>query len=61
MSIKRGNPINIYEKFSNGFKLIGSFVSAIKAGIFLGTSGSTVIRYRNSGNIYKDRYKITSE
>ena len=36
MSTKRGNPVNIYEKFSSeGFKLIGSFVSARRAGKFL--------------------------
>lgn len=49
MSAVRGNPVYIYEKCSNeGFKLIGSFVSARKAGNFLGISGSTVIRYKNS-------------
>jgi len=45
-----GNPVNIYEKFSSkGFKLIGSFVSARRAGKFLGISGTTVTKYRNSG------------
>ncbi len=33
MSKKRGNPVNIYENCSvEGFKLIGSFISARKAG-----------------------------
>jgi hypothetical protein len=60
MSTKRGNPVNIYEKCSSeGFKLIGSFVSARRAGKFLGMSGSTVNRYLNSGAIFKDRYKFS--
>ena len=57
-----GNLVNIYEKFSSsGFKLIGSFVSARRVGKFLGISGSTVIKYMNSGEIYKDRYKFSSK
>jgi group I intron endonuclease len=61
MSAIRGNPINIYEKLSSeGFKLIGCFVSARRAAKFLGISGSTIIKYRNSGEIYKDRYKFSS-
>lgn len=57
-----GNPVNIYEKFcSKGFKLIGSFISARKAGNFLGISGSTIIKYKNSGEIFKDRYKFSSK
>lgn len=62
ISTIRGNPVNIYEKSSSeGFKLIGSFVSARKAGIFLNISGSTVIRYMNSGEIFKERYKFSSK
>lgn len=62
MSTKRGNPVNIYEKCSSdGFKLIGSFVSARRAAKFLEISGSTVIRYMNSGAIFKDRYKLSSK
>jgi len=62
MSAIKGNPVNIYENFSSsGFKLIGSFVSARRAGIFLGISGSTVIKYKNSGAIFKDRYKFSSK
>lgn len=57
-----GKPVNIYEKFdSSGFKLIGSFVSARRAGKFLGISGSTVIRYVQSGQIYNERYKFSSK
>jgi group I intron endonuclease len=57
-----GNPVNVYEKCSSeGFELIGSFVSARRAGNFLGISGSTVIRYMHSGEIYKDRYKFSSK
>ena len=60
MSIIRGNPVNIYEKCSlEGFKFIGSFVSARRAGKFLGISGSTIIKYKNSGKIFKDRYKFS--
>lgn len=62
ISTKQGKPVNVYEKDSSeGFKLIGSFVSARRAGKYLEMSGSTVIRYMNSGAIYKDRYKFTSK
>jgi hypothetical protein len=62
MSAISGNPVNIYEKFSSkGFKLIGSFVSARRAGKFLGISGTTVIKYKNSGEIFKERYKFSSK
>jgi len=62
MSTVRGNLVNIYEKCSlEGFKLIGSFVSARRAGKFLDISGSTVIRYMNSGEIFKERYKFSSK
>jgi|SRR5689334_4286766 len=61
MSAVKGNPIYIYEKCSSeGSKLIGCFVSARRAGKFLNISGSTVIRYKNSGEIFKDRYKFAS-
>ena len=60
MSAKRGNPVNVYEKCSSeGFKLIGSFVSARRAANFLGMSHSTINRYVNSGAIFKDRYKFS--
>ena len=62
MSAVHGNPVNIYEKcYSEGFKLIGSFVSARRAGKFLDISGSTVIRYMNYGEIFKERYKFSSK
>jgi hypothetical protein len=62
MSAVRGNPIYIYEKLSSDeIRLIGSFVSARRAGKFLDISGSTIIRYKNSGEIYKDRYKFSSK
>jgi len=75
MSTKRGNPVNIYEKCSSvslspgtpwspcgeGFKLIGSFVSARRAGKFLEISGSTILKYMKSGAIFKDRYKFSSK
>jgi len=61
MSTKRGNPVNIYEKCSSeGFELIGSFVSARRASKFLDISGSTVVKYMKSGAIFKDRYKFSS-
>lgn len=62
MSSPRSNPVNVYEKYdSSGFKLIGSFVSARRAAVFLDLSKSTVIKYMNSGAIYKDRYKFSSK
>lgn len=57
-----GKPVNVYEKVdSSGFKLIGSFVSARRAGKFIGISGSTVTRYMQSGQIYNERYKFSSK
>lgn len=57
-----GKPVNVYEKVdSSGFKLMGSFVSARRAGKFIGISGSTVIRYVQSGQIYNERYKFSSK
>lgn len=55
MSVARGNILYIYEKcLLDG---IGSFVSAwIK---FLYISGSTIIRSKNSREIFKDRYKFS--
>jgi len=62
MSKVKGNPVNIYEKCnSEGFKLIGNFVSARKAGLFLGISGSTIIKYMHSGEVFKDRYKFSGQ
>uniref|UniRef100_UPI00241156F6 hypothetical protein n=1 Tax=Stagonosporopsis vannaccii TaxID=2606854 RepID=UPI00241156F6 len=62
MNLAKGNPIHIYEKSSSeGFKLIGSFVSAKRAATFLEISGSTMIKYRNSGEIYKNRYRFSSK
>lgn len=62
MNVVRGNPVNIYKKCSSeGFKLISSFVSARRTGKFLGISGSTVIRYMNFGEIFKERYKFSSK
>jgi group I intron endonuclease len=62
MSAVRGNLIYIHEKCSSeGFKLIGSFVSARRAGKFLDISASTIIKYKNSGEIYKDRYRFSSK
>nr|QNR58507.1 hypothetical protein [Diaporthe longicolla] len=57
-----GNTVNIYEKCtSEGFELIGSFVSARKAGKFLGISGSTILSYMKSKKVFKDRYKFLSK
>jgi group I intron endonuclease len=54
------SPVNIYEKCSSeNFELIGSFVSARRAAKFLDMSGSTVIRYMNSGHVFKERYKFS--
>ena len=60
MSASRGYLVNIHEKCdSEGFQLIGSFVSIRRAGKFLGISSNTVRLYINSGEIFKDRYKFT--
>ena len=48
--------MNIYEKCnSEGFNFIGNFISARKAGLFLGVSGSTIIKYMHSGEVFKYR------
>ena len=60
MSASRGYLVNIQEKCdSEGFKLIGSFVSMRRAAKFLGISGNTVRLYVNSGKIFRDRYKFS--
>jgi group I intron endonuclease len=62
MSVVRGNLVHVYEKCdSEGFKLIGSFVSIRRAAKFLEISASTIKRYINSGEIFKYRYKFSSE
>jgi group I intron endonuclease len=61
ISKSNGKPVNIYEKCSSEeFKLIGSFVSARRAAKFLNMSGTTVIKYMNSGQVFKERYKFSS-
>lgn len=51
--------IYVLEKCSKeGFKVIGSFFSAKKLAHFLGVSTNTIIKYKNSGEIYKDRYRF---
>ncbi len=61
MSSNRGYLVYIYEKCdSEGFKLIGSFVSIRRAAKFLGISSNTIRLYVNSGKIFKDRYKFSS-
>lgn len=61
MSSKRGSFVNVFEVCDKeGFKLIGSFVSARRAGKFLEVSGSTVVKYMKSGEIFRDRYKFSS-
>ena len=53
--------VYIYEKCTNeGFKLIGGFTSSKKAANLLGVSTNIITKYKNSGLIYKDRYKFTS-
>ena len=61
MSKAHGNPVYVYEKTTlEGFKLIGHFVSARRAAKFLDMSGSTVIKYMKSGEVFKNRYKFSS-
>lgn len=62
MSVAKGSSVNIYEKCDKeGFKLIGCFISVRKAANFLGISKSTVTKYKNSGEIFKDRYRFSSQ
>ena len=62
MSVAKGSSVNIYEKCDKeGFKLIGCFISIRKAANFLGLSKSTVTKYKNSGEIFKDRYRFSSQ
>ena len=61
ISKAHGNPVYVYEKTDlEGFKLIGSFVSARRAAKFLDMSGTTVIKYMKSGEVFKNRYKFSS-
>jgi len=54
------SPIYVWEKCSKeGFKVIGCFWSAKKIAHFLGTNSNTILNLKNSGKIYKDRYKFT--
>jgi group I intron endonuclease len=62
MSAIQGYSVNIHEKCdSEGFKLIGSFISIRKAAKFLDISSGTIRLYINSGKIFKDRYKFTGQ
>ena len=55
------SPIYVSEKCSKeGFKVIGCFQSAKKIAKILGTSTNEIIKLKNSGEIYKDRYKFTT-
>jgi len=59
ISKARGNPVNIYEKDSEGkFVLVGAFVSTRKAAEFLGISKGSVTRYLQSGKLFNYRYKF---
>jgi group I intron endonuclease len=66
MASTKGFSIYVYEKSTiigegeGEFKLIGSFVSARRAGTFLGISHSTVRKYLDSSEILKNRYKFAS-
>lgn len=52
------SPIYVLEKCSKeGFKVIGCFFSAKKIA-HLGTSYNMIIKLKNSGAIFKDRYKF---
>lgn len=61
ISASKGYPVFIYEKCdSEGFKLIGSFVSIRRAAKFLEISSNTIRLCINSGKIFKDKYKFSS-
>jgi len=54
------SPIYVSEKCSKeGFKVIGCFHSAKKIARILGTSANEIIKLKNTGEIYKFRYKFT--
>jgi len=62
MSANKGYLVHIHEKCnSEGFKLIGSFVSIRRAAKFLEISSNTIRLYINSGKIFKNRYKFTGQ
>lgn len=61
LTSSKPNPVNIYEKVdSEGFTLIGNFVSARRAGQFMGTSPSSITKHMQSGVVYKGRYRLSS-
>lgn len=53
----------MYISAKPGFELIGSFVSARRAGKFLGISGSTILSYMKASpkKVFKYRYKFSSK
>lgn len=57
----KADPVNIYEKCSPKFELIGNFVSARKAANFLGISDWAVKKYMMSGAVYNNRYKFSAK
>lgn len=62
LRLRDGSLVNVFERCDKeGFKLIGSFVSARRAGKFLDISGSTVVRYMKSGEIFKYKYKFVPQ
>ncbi len=61
ISKAHGNPVDLYEKNSiGGFTLIGKFTSARKIAKFINISGSTVLKYMRTGNLFKNKYKFLS-
>lgn len=62
MSKKRGLPVYLYEKDSEGvLNLIGTFVSGRKTAEFLNISNNTVNLYLKSGNLFKDKYLFSRD
>ena len=60
MSSSRGHLVYIYEKCdTEGFKLIGSFISIRKAAIYLNIGHSTINSYIKNGGVFKNKYKFS--
>ena len=62
ISKKKGLPVYLYEKNSDGvLNLIGTFVSGRKTAEFLKISNNTVNIYLKSGKLFKDKYLFSRD
>jgi hypothetical protein len=54
--------VHVYEKMNKeGFKLIGSFVTVKRAAEFLGVNSEEITKIKNSGTIFRERYRFPSQ